>query len=335
MEFIAIDKTGVELGLLRNLRGMDVDIGGSNDFVLTFDASAWDGVLSKAFYWYAYGPGMGEVGGQLLSIKSSTADGQLQAAGFTWRGMLQKKILEPPPGENYLIVSGEANTVLRQLIESRFDGLFSVPKENSGIVISSHKFSRYENLLDGIVKMLAIYKARLEIEYHPGVFKGHTYTPGVVQIRTVPIIDYSTEIEFSQDGRIDFIAQDSHMGINHLICLGQGDLAARQVVHLYMDKEGKISREQTQFGVDERAEAYDYSNAESEEDLIKNGMERLRDRGDFKRLKINLSEIPAALGDIVGGQEQITGITLKKQITKIIFKVDKQGKLTITHKVGD
>jgi len=43
----------------------------------------------------------------------------------------------------------------------------------------------------------------------------------------------------------------------------------------------------------------------------------------------------AQVGDIVGGQEQVTGITLKKQIAEIIFKIDSKGKLYITHKVGE
>ena len=80
---------------------------------------------------------------------------------------------------------------------------------------------------------------------------------------------------------------------------------------------------------------YDYSSAESLEELEKGGIQRLRELSNYKSLKIGLNEIDAQIGDIVGGEEQITGISMKTQITNIIVKIDTKGKLTITHKVGD
>ena len=102
-----------------------------------------------------------------------------------------------------------------------------------------------------------------------------------------------------------------------------------------MDADGNISEEQTFFDVDEIAEVFDYSSAESLEDLISYGKKRLKELGNYTTLKINLNDMDAQIGDIVGGQEQVTGITLKKQIAEIIFKVDSKGKLYITHKVGE
>ena len=60
------------------------------------------------------------------------------------------------------------------------------------------------------------------------------------------------------------------MGINHLICLGLGELKNRTVIHLYADANGVISRTQTQFGSDEVTNVYDYAGAETE-NLIKSG----------------------------------------------------------------
>lgn len=137
------------------------------------------------------------------------------------------------------------------------------------------------------------------------------------------------------EGKIDFTAKDYRAGVNHLICLGTGELAERQVIHLYADTSYTISKTQTIFGVDEVAAVYDYSSAESLEELEKGGIQRLRELSNYKSLKIGLNEIDAQIGDIVGGEEQITGISMKTQITNIIVKIDTKGKLTITHKVGD
>lgn len=334
MELISVRKDGKELGLL-NVSGLDVDIGKTNDFEITFSSADWAGndILTDADYWYA--DGFGEVGGRIRCITSSTAAKTVKASGFTWRGMLAKKIIEPDPGADYKVVSGDANQILSDLITPRFGGFFKVPNVRSQFTIRSHQFKRYETLLSGIVDMLYAVGAKLEISFVPGSFTAHDYTPGYVVIQAVPIIDYSNEIEYSQDGKIDFIAKDYHMGVNHLICLGQGELRNRQVIHLYVDEAGNISETQTQFGVDEIAEIYDYSSAESLVELRSYGISKLKELCDYKSLKISLNQMDAQIGDIVGGQEQITGITLKKQIAEIIFKVDKRGRLSITHKVGD
>lgn len=87
--------------------------------------------------------------------------------------------------------------------------------------------------------------------------------------------------------------------------------------------------------MDEITEIYDYSTAETLEDLISYGTARLKERANYKKLEISLNEIDAQIGDIVGGRERITGISLKKQIQNIILKIDGKGRLKITHKVGD
>lgn len=335
MEIVAVRKDGVELGLLRDILGADIDVGSTNDFVLTIDAGDWlsSDLIRDADHWYA--EGYGEAGGRIKCIKSSTKNNQVQLSGYTWRGMLSKKIIEPPEGEDYRIVSGEANTVLAGLIDPCFDGFFVVSDEDSGIEISKYQFKRYTDLLSGIVEMLYGVSARIEITYHVGGFSSNVYTPGYVSIRAVPIVDYSDEIEYSQDGMIDFTAKDYRMGVNHLICLGKGELKDRQIVHLYMDEDGNVSQTQTFTGVDEITETYDYSTAESLEDLISYGTARLKERANYKKLEISLNEIDAQIGDIVGGRERITGISLKKQIQNIILKIDGKGSLKITHKVGD
>lgn len=333
MELISVGADGHELGTLK-VRALDVDIGKTNDFAMTFSAPDWSNdFLSKADHWYA--DGYGEIGGKIRAVKSATASQSVQLQGPTWRGMLAQKIIEPDAGENYKIVSGDANDILRQMIAQRFGTFFQVPDSKSGITVKTYQFKRYCTLLDGLVEMLYTQNAKLEIQYTPGHYDSGVYTAGCVSVRAVPIVDYSDTIEYSQDGKIDFTAKDYRAGVNHLICLGTGELAERQVIHLYADTSGTISKTQTIFGVDEVAAVYDYSSAESLEELEKGGIQRLRELSNYKSLKIGLNEIDAQIGDIVGGEEQITGISMKTQITNIIVKIDTKGKLTITHKVGD
>lgn len=333
MELISVGADGNELGTLK-VRALDVDIGKTNDFVMTFSAPDWSNdFLSKADHWYA--DGYGEIGGKIWVVKSTTASQSVQLQGPTWRGMLAQKIIEPDAGDDYKIVSGDANDILRQMIAQRFGTFFQVPDSKSGITVKTYQFKRYCTLLDGLVEMLYTAGAKLSIAYTPGRYRESTFVPGYVSVRAVPIIDYSDTIEYSQDGKIDFTAKDYRAGVNHMICLGKGELSERQVIHLYADSIGTISKTQTFTGVDEVVDVYDYSSAESLEELEKGGIQRLRELMNYKSLKIGLNEIEAQIGDIVGGEEQITGISMKTQVTNIIVKIDSKGKLTITHKVGD
>ena len=163
----------------------------------------------------------------------------------------------------------------------------------------------------------------------------------------VPIRDYSDEIEYSQDGTLGFLSfkfENFTGGINHLICLGKGELKDRLVVHLYVQEDGSIGPNQYYFGKDERESTFEYSNTDSVEELIKNGTERLKELMSYKSMDIDLYNESLAglkgiyddisIGDIVGGRDFDTGIYLSKQITRKIVQV-KNGRESIEYKVGD
>ena len=69
----------------------------------------------------------------------------------------------------------------------------------------------------------------------------------------MPIVDYSQQIEFSSDMRLNYTMHMEGDGVNHLICLGQGELKNRIVRHLYVDQNGNIGSTQYYTGVDEIA----------------------------------------------------------------------------------
>ena len=64
-----------------------------------------------------------EFGGIIGKVLTSTTLDYVELKGYTWRGRLEQKIISPPAGSDYKIVSGELNAVLKSLIEPEYDGL--------------------------------------------------------------------------------------------------------------------------------------------------------------------------------------------------------------------
>ena len=173
-----------------------------------------------------------EYGGIIDSI--GVADDEITYSGRTWHGILNSKILEPDSGQDYLILNGEANTVLNRLIgRMGLNSLFKASAETSGITINNYKMNRYIKGYDGIIKMLKAFGGKLNIKFNKGF----------VELSAKPIVDYSQNEQFNSD-LIDFDVTKNYNPINHCICLGKGDLAKREVIHIYADRNGNISENQ-------------------------------------------------------------------------------------------
>jgi hypothetical protein len=245
--------------------------------------------------------------------------------GRTWHGILESKVIEPDSGEDYFIVSGEANQVLQTLIERLgLDDLFEASSEDSGLNISSYQFNRYVKGYTGIRKMLKTVSGKLHF----------VFEEGQMVISALPIVDYSQDDEFDSD-QIKFVIEKNYRPVNHLICLGRGELAEREVIHLYVDTEGTISTVQTQFGLDEVTDTYDNANVESLEELDKLGRETLEEAMQDGKLELQLDASQEYdIDDIVGARELVTGITMSKPIIKKIVTINKN-QIKIEHKVGE
>jgi hypothetical protein len=155
-----------------------------------------------------------------------------------------------------------------------------------------------------------------------------------VVVDAVPIVDYSPMIEYSSDMNANYSMIINKMGVNHLICLGEGELANRTVEHLYADTNGVISQTQTQFGIDEVAAVYDYAGA-SRANLIESGENQLKSNASKNEFSIDLESIQdVAVGDIVGSRDYITGYTVMAPITTKIVKW-KDGFETTEYRLSD
>lgn len=318
MDLIYTDKDHVDVGVMPPFT-FDLAYGSDeNDFELAISSD--DHCCEAGCLAYIEGT---EYGGIIDDLKVDTGNKEITYTGRTWHGILASKILEPDAGEDYLTVTGEANSVVASLV-SRMEltDLFDVSAENSGLHISSYKMNRYIDGYQGIRKMLATVSGKLLFRWHSGK----------VVLSVVPAKDYSDELD---SDKVDMLIRKKYSPVNHLICLGKGELAERTVINLYADAAGNISEVQTFAGMKERTDVYDNSAAESDEDLREKGKERFRELLAEGSVEIALDDESDIydIDDIVGSTEQITGIRVTAKIVKKIISI-RNNQISIEHKLG-
>ena len=299
----------------------DFEIGDEeNSFLVTCPRAEWESVANDS---RVYIPGT-EYGGLFKRLESDTKNNSVAVGGLTWRGMLQKKIISPPSGQDYATDSGELNAILGARVSAAFPGLFVGSSESTGVTVS-FQYQRYVTMYDGLKALLKSVGYKMQIEYDQVLRK--------VVVSAVPIVDYSSEIEYSSDMSADYSMIIDRTGINHLVCLGSGELRNRIVVHLYVDGNGVISQTQTFFNENEIAEVYDYAGA-SRDDLIQSGVDQLKGELNLNEFAIELeSEREVQIGDIVGSRDYITGYTVTAPITTKIVKFE-DGFVNIEYKLS-
>ena len=313
LKFIAATPFGEEIDYMSEVCEIDVDLGDTNDFQFQLPVSEW----TKRKYWYEnriFIPDT-EYGGIIDDIQS---DGyELTFGGLTWRGLLTKKIVEPPTGKDHLVLNGELNSILRELIKDRFDGLFFVPEISTDVAVKDWQVDRYVTLYDAITKLLTAYKHRLQISYiEPD---GLDY--GYVSLQAVPITDFSEELEYSQESeQISLTIEDYRGGINHLVCAGEGQNEERVVLHLYVQEDGSIGKTQFYKGLAERAAVYDFSSADLAQ-LEKDGTSRLKELQNYKKCNLAVDDGDYEIGDIIAGYDTVTETYVQKPIIGKILNI--------------
>lgn len=321
MDLIYMDDKKRDIGVMKNFT-LDLAFGeDENNFELSTVME--NNVCESGFYIYAEGT---DYGGIIDQIKVNTSSNSLKYIGRTWHGILGSKILQPDDGQDYLILSGDANQVLAELIQRMNLGdLFVAPDAPSGLTVRNYKMNRYIDGYKGIVKMLQSVNGKLNI----------TFRQGYATLTAKPLVDYSKNEEFDSS-QISFEIKKNFKPTNHVICLGAGDLAERTVIHLYADKDGNISHTKSFFGMDEVCEVYDCSNAESDEELENGGREVIEKSWNSDSVKINFTNSSSVydIGDIVGAKENVTGISIVQKIIKKIVTL-KNERATISYKVGE
>lgn len=316
MELIHAKRDGTEIEMLINPEA-DIELGGEGQYAHTmqfsFPAATWD--RSIAYGDRLYVPGT-EIGGIVGEIHSSTKDNVVSVMGRTWRGMLDYKIIEPPTGQDYKIVSGELNAVIGQLIAGQFGDVFRASTRSTGATVTNYQFKRYDTLLAGLDTMLESVGYKLVLRYI------NTVDNGYVEVSAEPVVNYADKIELSQDYNLAFTVDDVRNGCNHLIVAGKGELRNREIIHLYVNNKGKIVDTKYYSGIDEVVELYENSSSEGEE-LRKAGAEHLQEIMSTKEIQMDIISLQdgIGLGDIIGGRDYITGLSLAQPISNIVITV--------------
>lgn len=302
-----------ELGAVKNAN-LTVDLNGNRNFSLQIARSYWRPELTFSNLIYILGT---EYGGIIGEVLTDTTLDYVELKGLSWRGRLAKKIIEPPAGSDYKVVSGELHTVMKSLIEPEFDGLFVVSQEDTGITVENYQFDRYCTLLDGLNKMLKSKWHRLQLS-----FRREQNEPGYLYIEAVPITDFSNRIELSRDCQLNYTMDDKRDGVNHLIVTGKGELQDRNILHLYVQENGAIGTEQYYTGLQEIAEVYENTSTETDE-LMSAAEDRLRSLAGKKTFKMDVAKLglDVGIGDIVGGRDYLTGMYMAKPVENIVYEI--------------
>ena len=299
---VVADANGAELRSLL-FTEYDFEVGDDdNTFLVTCLRSEWETIYDGS---RIYIPNT-EYGGLFKRLKTNTKNGTISAGGYTWRGMLQNKVLCPEAGDDYATDSGELNAIIGSRVSAAFPGLFVGSNESTGIEVD-YQYNRYVTLYDGLKAMLKSVGYKMRISYD--------METGKVIVEAVPIVDYSSQIEYSSDMNANYYMTKEGTGVNHLVCLGNGELRDRVVVDLYVDENGNISETQTFFGADEIAQVYDYAGA-ARDDLIQSGTEQLKNLRNQNSFRIDLETVTdVEIGDIVGGRDYTSGMRMTAPIT--------------------
>lgn len=262
MDLIYTDAAKKDLGVIKNYT-LDMAYGkDENSFELVVPLTK--NVLEYDSIVYIDGT---EYGGfideRVVSTKSST----ITYKGRTMHGFLNSYVIYPISADGYRTVTGNAKEIFEQLIEPfGISDYFEI--EDTTLYIPSHKF-RYQYIYDGFVKMLSTIRAKIVLMWHNGKIK--------VEMKTVS--NYLNERELNSS-QLLFTVGNKKNCVNHLLCLGQGQLKDRKVISLYTDDNGVIQQylfndppyedadyildeaNQVLTGKDEICQIYDYPDAE-------------------------------------------------------------------------
>lgn len=310
MDLIVTDAAGTPSGSYASWT-LDLAYGsGENDFDLRCPAC-----LEPGCRWWVDGTGWG---GIVDDVRTSVTggEGELTYHGRDWHGLLASKILEPDKGRDYLTMSGTIGTLLRTVI-SRI-GLQDIITVTEGTSKTARwQFDRYCDAWSGLSKMLRASGLRLRI----------TAAQNGVTVDAPPITAAGDLID---SDLIDFDATLASHPVNHLICLGKGELKDRIVVHWYADHKGALSHTQTIKGADERTSVYELSNADVAE-LETKGKTKLQELRDTGSIDVDVTDgIDLDVGDTVTGRDNTTGLQVTAEITKKIVKIS-DGIPTVTY----
>lgn len=265
----------------------------------------------------------GDVGGIVRGYESEYETGVLRVRGDTWAGVLDCFTLCPPSGAAYYSVSGSMRSCVSSLLSRLGVGwLFTVSSASSTRQVS-HTFKGARSSTQSEAgRFMGGWAALWQLAADNGMKVRMRYDAALrkVSVTVMPRKDW-TDAE-SIDAGLAQVKVSTSSPVNHLVCLGEGELEQRTVLHLYADERGNVSTHQTLTGADEISATYDYA---SSDDLAADGAKKLREEWEASQeVKVGTSGEGAAfeVGDLIGGTDAKTGIYAEAVVTKKVVRID-------------
>lgn len=252
----------------------------------------------------------GLIDGSIINVSEST----ITYTGRTWRGNLSQWVIEPPAGQDYKTVSGNLATIIRGLPKGDY-----ITVADTTYTTGTYSFQRYVTTFTGIAQLLENVNPNLctSIAFESSGDSGSA----VLSIGLAR--DLTSLIEISQDynDRVALNIKKDGSTPRHLICLGQGDLKDREVIHLYADSSWNIT--QTPIPGAYPVETYDFSGSEN---LLSDGMAHYKELiENHEQIEVDIQNLDVKLADIISAKDLLTGETVTAEIVSIIWRVENFG----------
>lgn len=200
-----------------------------------------------------------EYGGIVRERETRTDDGTSRFIGSTWHGVLDEHVIEPPSGQTHLKLDCDAHEALGIIVASvGLADIFAVSARPSGIHVKAD--IRYRRAYAAIVAMLAREGAKLTVRWQ--------------RDRALLSAEPAALWSSMNSSNANFAIRKNYRPVNHLICLGKGEMLERAIVHVYADDRGNVSRVKRLSGLDEVSDTYVVT-TDSADELYAKGADRL------------------------------------------------------------
>lgn len=315
MDMIIADSQGKQIMQLLSVE-FDCELNdGDRDFDLYLSSQDFDSRIKFGCQFFIPGT---EIGGIIGRRSADSSIDTISMIGYTWRGLLTKKIVIPPDGQTNYICTGDLNFIARNLIDDNYSGVIVGNPENCGQSVNGLALPRFCSVLDALDFVFSSVGYKVVIAYNMGEPNGS----GQVVVSAEPVQDYSNEIEISGNDQLAYLSEDIQNGVNHLI-IGVEDAteeSAGTVIDLYVQKDGTIGTTQQYFGIDEIAEFYDAgsSTPEATEPEAIDHLKEVKNNLDLDLSILDL-QIDAKIGDYIGGYDYLSGQVISQKITNIVY----------------
>lgn len=256
-----------------------------------------------------------EIGGMVRGAQASSDSDSVRIYGDTWTGVMGRKVIGPDSGSDYLVLSGDVRDIVETLVSrAGLDDLFTVKAYKPGVT-TTHTFkgTRSDASQQDAGRYMTCWAAIWQLLVENGCKIGFSWDASTR--RVLVTVDKATDLTDDEYQNVCTVTVTRSLPVNHLVCLGSGELKDRAVAHVYLDSDGNASTAQSITGYAEIAEVYEDTVA-SGDDLVSDGKSKLISLASESQ-KVEVYAPPLVhidLGDIVGG------ISLGVDATAVVSK---------------